>query len=140
MGDPELMEVFRSMATIPSDLPAESTGFELLTPNEWILRKTEQKWVEIINARSSPIELEGEKIQDGVKSYIPGDVSDVVGPSILSQFISGAEKFGKEVVVKPRKVGAHLEGYLHTCVGVNKNSSKRAAGGQQKAFINQKST
>ena len=106
VGDPELMEVFRSMATIPSGLPAESTGFELLTPNEWILRKTEQKWVEIINARSSPIELEGEKIQDGVKSYIPGDVSDVVGPSILSQLISGAEKFGKEVVVKPMKVQA----------------------------------
>ena len=34
----------------------------------------------------------------------PNDLSDVIGPSILAQFIAGSEQFGKDIELTGKKV------------------------------------
>ena len=67
-------------------------------PNEWIFRKSEKLWSDLLLKRDDLVSVEGEEeLPDGATSYSPCDMSDTVGPSILAQFLDGARRFEKEV-------------------------------------------
>ena len=80
-------------------------GHEVLTAEEWVFRKTEKTWVSFVEARSDTDSATcGDEMPIGVVFCAPKNISDVVGPSVVSQFISGAAAFGVEIELLEREV------------------------------------
>lgn len=94
--------------------------YEYVKENQPAVRvETEKSWVSLVEARSDTYSVGcGEKLPSDVVSYAPRDMSDVVGPSIISQFISGASDFDVCIELQEKEVDI-----VEVCHAVDFNES-----------------